>query len=169
MGLTINRRILDNGPCEWFFLFAGAFLVVKKRTNGGKCMTYVALFCGGIIGGIFRYVLDAIIPGIYLIPLNTLIINLSGAFALGLFYGIADVRNVKPWFHVGFGAGVIGTFTTFSTFCFDLVNLSSIHLWLAAIYALGTILGGPLLALLGDQIVVAVTSRTAEEQKELSV
>jgi fluoride exporter len=132
-------------------------------------MTYVALFCGGIVGGTFRYVLDAIIPSIYSIPLNTMVINLSGAFILGLFYGIAGVRNVKPWFRVGFGAGVIGTFTTFSTFCFDLVNLSSIHLWLATIYALGNILGGPLLAFLGDQTVVAVTRRTAEEQKGLSV
>lgn len=132
-------------------------------------MTYLALFIGGIVGGSLRYVLDAIIPSVSSFPMNTLVINLIGSFILGLFYGIADVRNVKAWFRVGFGTGVIGAFTTFSTFCLDLMNLSSAHLWLAAVYALSSILGGPLLAFFGDQIVVAVTRRTTEEPKELSV
>jgi fluoride exporter len=132
-------------------------------------MTYLALFIGGIAGGSLRYVFEAIIPSVSSIPLNTLIINLSGSLILGLFYGIADVRLVKPWFRVGFGTGVIGAFTTFSTFCLDIASLSSVHIWLAAVYAFSSILGGPLLAFFGDQIVVAVTRRTAEEPKGLSV
>ncbi len=132
-------------------------------------MTYLALFIGGIVGGSLRYVLDAIIPSVSSFPMNTLVINLIGSFILGLFYGIADVRNVRTWFRVGFGTGAIGAFTTFSTFCLDLMNLSSVHLWLAAVYATSSILGGPLLAFFGDQIVVAATRRTTEEPKELSV
>jgi len=132
-------------------------------------MTYLALLIGGMVGGVLRYTLDTTIPSIYAFPFNTLVINLIGSFILGLFYGIADVRDVKPWLRVGFGTGIIGTFTTFSAFCFDLSTLSSFSLAFASVYAFSSILGGPLLAFLGDQVIVATSRRSLKGAEELSV
>ena len=136
-------------------------------------MTYLALLIGGVAGGVLRYALDTILPTPHSFPLSTLVINLIGSFILGLFYGVADVREVKPWLQVGFGTGVIGAFTTFSTFCLDMTTLTSSSLGLAAIYVTSSILGGPFLAFFGDQIVVAALRRTVKDSvqdiEELSV
>ena len=79
-------------------------------------MTYLALIIGSLLGGILRYALRMAIPTPDSFPLGILIINLSGSLILGVFYGVSDTRRIKLWLRVGFGTGVIGTFTTFSTF-----------------------------------------------------
>lgn len=128
-------------------------------------MTYLALIVGGIVGGVVRYLLECIVPAVNTFPVTTLIINLSGSLTLGAFYGIADVRGIKPWLRVGFGTGVVGSFTTFSTFSLEMTHL---HLDLAIIYGVCSMLGGPLFVLLGGQFVVLVSRRGISAREELS-
>lgn len=132
-------------------------------------MNYLALVVGGLIGGALRYVLESLFSPLHAFPLCTLVINLVGAFVLGSFYGIAQVRNVAPWFKVGFGTGCIGAFTTFSTFCLDIVNLDSSHVVWALLYVLLSLICGPLLAYLGDRIMIGTLGRTAVRSEEVSV
>ena len=117
-------------------------------------MTYLALIIGSLLGGILRYVLSMTIPTPDSFPLGILIINLSGSLILGVFYGVSDTRRIKPWLRVGFGTGVIGTFTTFSTFCMGTDQLASSALYLSGAYVAISIIGGPLLAYLGNQVVL---------------
>lgn len=70
-------------------------------------------------------------------PLGTLLVNVSGAFALGLLSAVTDpVATVL-------GAGALGSFTTFSTFARDVVALAepsraaTAALYLVATLALG--------------------------------
>lgn len=131
-------------------------------------MTYMSLFIGGVIGGILRYTLSIIIPTPHSFPLGILLINLFGSFVLGLFYGVAETRPMKQWLRIGLSTGVIGAFTTFSTFCTGADTLGSSHLAFAAIYVLISIIGGPVLAFAGDRVIFSLNDRR-KASKELSV
>lgn len=132
-------------------------------------MTYFAVFIGGVIGGMLRYTLGLVIPTPDSFPLGILLINLGGALALGLFYGFADMRPMKPWLRTGLSTGVVGAFTTFSTFCTGVDALGSTHVLLAITYVLISVLGGPLLAFTGYRLILALNQRFAKVTEEISV
>ena len=72
-------------------------------------------------------------------PLSTLAINVVGSFALGLL--VARLwSSAAPWLRAGLGAGLLGSFTTFSAVAVTLVHLGvswSAALYLALTLALG--------------------------------
>ena len=83
----------------------------------------VALLGG--VGAVARFALDGAIGSRAgrSFPYGTLAVNLSGAFALGLLLGAtgsADVRELL-------GTGLIGSFTTFSTWVFESHRLAEDH------------------------------------------
>ena len=57
------------------------------------------------------------------LPFGTLIINVSGSFALGLLVGLAERHGVRAGVVTVLGTGLLGAFTTFSTFSYDTVGL----------------------------------------------
>jgi fluoride exporter len=98
---------------------------------------------GGLIGTGLRLSIDALIRHEDSeFPLSTLIINVVGAFALGLLVGRLWVR-LRPWVRAGLGAGLLGSFTTYSALAVSLVALANASEWmLAAGYlALSLVLG----------------------------
>lgn len=83
-----------------------------------------AVIVGGVVGTGLRLAIDAAIPhtdeGF---PLSTLIINSVGAFVLGAL--VARVWSSAPsWLKAGLGAGLLGSFTTFSAVAVSLVTLA---------------------------------------------
>jgi fluoride exporter len=130
-------------------------------------MTYLAVIIGGVMGGTLRYALG-FIPLSDTFPLDTLAVNLIGSFVLGVFYGIADLAGLKAWLRTGIGTGVVGAFTTFSTFCLDGDRLARVHFGLAVLYLGSTIIGGPVLAFLGHQSISFFAHRPERTSKELS-
>lgn len=102
-----------------------------------------AVIVGGMLGTGLRLAVDVAIPhqddGF---PLSTLIVNVVGAFALAVL--VARVwRGAPNWLKAGLGAGLLGSFTTFSALALSLVSLASNGEWmltlayLAASLALG--------------------------------
>lgn len=85
-----------------------------------------AVVVGAIVGTALRLTLDTVIPHAATgFPLSTLLINVVGSFALGVF--VARVWGVAPpWLKAGLGAGLVGTFTTFSAFALSLVQITAI-------------------------------------------
>lgn len=86
---------------------------------------WVAL--GGALGAVSRY-LCGMLPflqrGIF--PLPTLLINLAGAFLIGLIAQVAAQRGAQSSSAVLFlKVGLCGGFTTFSTFSLETVTLLS--------------------------------------------
>lgn len=92
----------------------------------------LAVLLGGAIGTGLRLALDALIPhaddGF---PWSTLLINVVGAFALAVL--VARLWPVAPeWLRAGLGAGVLGSFTTFSAVAVSLVSLADAGAWAEA-------------------------------------
>jgi CrcB protein len=81
-------------------------------------MVVLALALVGGVGAVARFALDGfvirrgLIPGF---PLGTLVVNLTGAFALGLLHG-SDVGGDALTI---VGTGLIGSYTTFSTWMLE--------------------------------------------------
>lgn len=80
-------------------------------------MTYLWLALGGALGTLGRYavsgwVYDRLGPG----PLGIFVVNVSGAFLIGLFLELADGRAlISPGLRQFVALGVLGGYTTFST------------------------------------------------------
>lgn len=69
---------------------------------------------GGGLGASLRFVVDALVPARGAYPWGTLVVNVSGSFALGLLTGLAQSSLLDaPWLFV-LGGGVLGGYTTFS-------------------------------------------------------
>jgi fluoride exporter len=81
---------------------------------------------GGIAGSLLRYFLSAIAGhfGGEEFPIGTLLINLSGALLLGWVSNqLVISKKLPPYLLTALTTGVIGSYTTFSTFCYETVHL----------------------------------------------
>jgi len=103
----------------------------------------LAVFVGGLVGTLLRLLLDLWIPhGDSDFPISTLLINLVGAFSLGLLTARLWPRASAP-LKALLGPGLLGSFTTFSAFAVSLVALADAAEWgLAALYLAATIVLG---------------------------
>lgn len=104
---------------------------------------YVAF--GGAIGSICRYVLMSLIGRCHdtPFPYGTFMVNISGSFLMGLW--IATIALLLPErqkdLHLLFAVGVLGGFTTFSTFSLDAFLLMEKGLYgQAAAYVCGSVI-----------------------------
>lgn len=83
-------------------------------------ITILLVGCGAAIGAILRYQLTRVVTQIASeFPLITFLINLTGSFALG-WLTAAQLGSPLTTF---FGAGMLGGYTTFSTFNSELSQL----------------------------------------------
>ncbi|MFT9097260.1 CrcB family protein [Lactobacillus sp. UCMA15818] len=86
-----------------------------------KNIMSIAFF--GFIGGILRYLL-----GVWFAFNGTIIVNIIGCFLLAfLTYFLLESGTPASWVTLGLGTGLIGSFTTFSSFCLDVVKLAELH------------------------------------------
>jgi CrcB protein len=97
----------------------------------------LAVAAGGAVGSAARYVSVSLI-GRWVgtgFPWGTVFVNLAGSFIMGLLVELAARKlNIpEPW-RVFIFVGMLGGFTTFSTFSLDLVSLMQRNLGLAALY-----------------------------------
>jgi CrcB protein len=114
----------------------------------------LAVFVGGGLGSIVRYAVGLMFlqrfgPGF---PYGTLAINLLGSFAIGVVAELASTRAVAmgPTLRLFFTVGVLGGFTTFSTFAYEAVTLAGERLTgPAAAYVALSVAGGILAAFAG--------------------
>ena len=109
-------------------------------------MLYLIVFLGAGIGGALRHGVNVgaarwLGTGI---PYGTLIVNIVGSFAMGLLAGFFMYRSGVPQ-HVRLflTTGILGGFTTFSTFSLDAALLIERHsLGMAAGYMIGSVAAG---------------------------
>ena len=91
-----------------------------------KEIFYVA--AGGGIGAVFRYLLTKYTTSLFnwSIPLGTLIENTLGGFLISIVFGISISTNkISPGLKLFLTTGMLGGFTTFSTFSYETVKLIS--------------------------------------------
>ena len=108
--------------------------------------TILAVAIGGVLGTAARLGLDTVLPHPHdAFPWSTLIVNVVGSLALGFL--VARVwPNAPDWLRAGLGAGVLGSFTTFSAVAVAMIELP---LPFAAVYLAVTLVLGLVAALLG--------------------
>jgi CrcB protein len=105
----------------------------------------VAIGVGGALGTLARYGVefggDVGRDGF---PWPTLLVNVSGAFVLGLVYTLLGERvRPTPYLRAFFAIGFLGAYTTFSTWTAETaLFVRDGALWMAATYALATVLAG---------------------------
>ena len=81
--------------------------------------TYIAIAIGGTLGCWARYAMTNLVQAIYgnNFPYATMSINLLGSFAMGfLFIETLERLTIAPELRTGILTGILGGFTTFSTF-----------------------------------------------------
>ncbi|MED3729491.1 fluoride efflux transporter CrcB [Priestia filamentosa] len=119
-------------------------------------MSYLLVGVGGIIGSLLRYYVGLFTHSWwpYNFPLGTLLINLLGCFILEWFtYRIIKIELFHPYILSGVSTGLIGSFTTFSSFSVETVTLINHHLWeLALLYVLLSLFGGLFMTWMGHRV-----------------
>lgn len=108
---------------------------------------------GGFLGATSRYLgqsLNIKLQGSSL-PINTLIINISGCFILALFLTLTlEAFKMDESLKLAISTGFLGSYTTFSTFCKEAVLLISGKQYISAFsYIFLSVLLGLAAALLG--------------------
>lgn len=81
---------------------------------------------GGFLGSTSRYLLQNLVTAKVPIffPVGTLLINLIGSFLIGLFFGFIEKNHwFSPEVRLFLTIGFCGSFTTFSTFAFENLEL----------------------------------------------
>ena len=109
-------------------------------------MLYLIVFIGAGIGGALRHganVGAARLFG-YGFPYGTFIVNLVGSFVMGLFAGYFAYRaGIPQHVRLFLTTGILGGFTTFSSFSLDAALLIERHSYVAAAgYIIGSVAAG---------------------------
>jgi len=93
----------------------------------GGLSQFALVGLGGLLGSIGRFYLSGLVHRILPhlgFPLGTLAVNFVGCFLIGLLYGLADTRQLfGDEVRLFLIIGVLGGFTTFSTFGYETLAL----------------------------------------------
>ena len=114
-------------------------------------MVYVAVGAGGALGAVLRMVIGgwvqsgAVRPGAF--PWGTFVVNLTGCLAIGLCVGLLQKRGLgESQVQAMVLVGLLGGYTTFSTFALETLGLIHQGSYGAA---LANGVGAPILGVVG--------------------
>jgi fluoride exporter len=96
-------------------------------------MDLLLIGIGGFFGAISRYLVDGWVSGSTktgAFPIGTFVINLSGAFVLGLLFALAlEKAAIDPRIRGPLMIGFLGAYTTFSTLMLESWRLAEDGSW----------------------------------------
>jgi CrcB protein len=101
----------------------------------------ILIFVGSGLGGILRYAVQGLVQQLAAVsfPLGTLAVNVAGCFIIGVLAAVfSGPILIREEYRIGLTVGIIGGFTTFSTFgleTFNLANAGQVRLALANVLA----------------------------------
>ncbi len=114
-------------------------------------LNYLWIMVGGALGTGARYWLSGFTAQRVgeIFPVGTLLVNVTGSFAIGFFSALADPLGpfmVSPRFRQFFTIGICGGYTTFSSFSLQTFDLMQEGDWLKASLNVGLSVVGCILA-----------------------
>lgn len=113
---------------------------------------------GGAVGAVCRYALSGVVQNRWpesTFPWGTMVVNVAGCLAIGfLWILVAEKSALSPRWQLLLATGLLGAFTTFSTFSLETVELINKGQWLTAggnvagsvVLGLAAVVGGMALA-----------------------
>ena len=119
---------------------------------------YLLVAAGGAIGSVARYGAGVLVGKAWSssFPLGTMLINIAGSLAMGVFIGYL-ARTVPAWqadARLFVAVGVLGGFTTFSSFSLDAIAMFERgEIGPAALYVLVSVIVG-IAALFGGLLIM---------------
>lgn len=122
-------------------------------------MTALVIALGGAVGAVSRYYAADFVQRVSggAFPFGTMAVNVLGSFALGFLLVWAQSRATTEQLRNLVGVGFLGSFTTFSTFSFETVELARAgEVWRAGGYAAGSLVAGVIAVLLGAALATAL-------------
>ena len=95
-------------------------------------MTWLAIAVGGALGSLARHAVNHFVHTRWLttrFPVGTVAVNLAGCFIIGLLAGLLAAERIalRPHWREFVFVGLLGGFTTFSTFGLDTFLLARTH------------------------------------------
>jgi fluoride exporter len=113
--------------------------------------TAVGVAVAGAFGALARYAVDVRMGQRGFFPWDTFIVNITGAFLLGLLFALFVERGMlSPWLRTTLTVGLIGGYTTFSTLSYETLRLIEGGSYgLAAVNALGSLAAGIVAVFIG--------------------
>lgn len=115
-------------------------------------MELLAVGIGGAIGAVLRFYISQIIVYEAGFPLATCIANLIGCFFLSFLLS-GTLLSHYPKMKLAFTTGLLGSFTTFSTFSYETISLIANQLYgTALLYVLLSVIGGLVLSFVGYKL-----------------
>lgn len=116
--------------------------------NWYKLGQFASVFVGGMIGGVGRYEIGNWLNANTFA--GTTFVNVVGCFFLTFtIYGLDLVIDLPDWLILGLGTGVVGAFTTFSTFALLFVQGIKTQPTAALLFMIFNLIGGFATAILG--------------------
>ncbi len=109
-------------------------------TLGEEPLRYVAVAIGALLGANLRFVLVNWAADLWGadFPYGTFLVNVSGAFLIGLFLAFIGARaSVSPLWRLFFATGFLGGYTTFSSYAWDALLLAEDGAWARALLYVG--------------------------------
>ena len=108
-------------------------------------MAYVFAALGGVLGALARWAVSEALPhSPDAWPWATFLVNLTGCLVIGVLLAVLLARFAhSTWLRPFLAVGVLGGYTTYSTFTVDVVHLTEAgRPALAAGYVLASVIGG---------------------------
>lgn len=125
-------------------------------------MAYLLVFLGAGIGGAMRHGVNqfaALLLGVAF-PYGTLTVNVAGSFAMGVLAGYFAFRGELPQeARLFLTTGLLGGFTTFSTFSLDAISLWERGQWLTAATYVAASLALSLLGLVAGLMLARIVTQ----------
>lgn len=116
-------------------------------------MHWLLIALGGALGSVARFASVTYLTPLfnYKFPVGTFIVNIVGSFLIGVAYVLfVETANVSPMYRMFFITGVLGGFTTFSSFSLEMLQLwQQGYVLNAMLYAIGSVVLGLLMAFAG--------------------
>jgi fluoride exporter len=101
-------------------------------------LSYFLVGLGGAIGSVARFWMSGLIASRFgqTFPLGTLVVNVTGSFAIGLFAALSEPEGrwlIHPSLRQFLMIGICGGYTTFSSFSLQTLALIQEGEWLHAV------------------------------------
>ena len=116
-----------------------------------KGLEFIFLGMGSVLGAFLRYELTESPLIFNTLPVNVLIVNIAGAFILGVFVVVSQQWHLDSKYSLFAAVGFCGSLTTMSAFALDSSNLLESNQYISFIVNIFTNVGLSIAALIGGK------------------